>query len=88
MSENVINLVGAIVSGDALETENAFNAAMAEKLVSKLDDMRTNISQNMFRGSSEDTEVDMNPPEELEPDFEEVIKGTDEVEQEYQTENN
>jgi len=70
MSENVSNLVNAIISGDALETENAFNAAMAEKLVSKLDDMRTNISQNMFRSSSEKTE---------ESDFEEVEQGNEEV---------
>ena len=67
MSENVSNLVNAIISGDALETENAFNAAMAEKLVSKLDDMRTNISQNMFRSSSEKTE-------ELESDFKKLNK--------------
>jgi hypothetical protein len=37
-----------MANGDALETENAFGAAMAEKLSVKLDDMRASIAQNMF----------------------------------------
>lgn len=48
MSETVINLVNAIRSGDAMETETAFGAAMAEKLSAKIEDMRQNIAQNMF----------------------------------------
>jgi len=48
MSENVRNLIQAMASGDALETEQAFGVAMAEKLAIKLDDMRVGIAQNMF----------------------------------------
>jgi hypothetical protein len=48
MNENVINLVDAIKAGDALATENAFAAAMADKLSSKIEDLRQNIAQNMF----------------------------------------
>jgi hypothetical protein len=49
MSENnTYNLIQAMANGDALETENAFGAAMAEKLSVKLDDMRASIAQNMF----------------------------------------
>ena len=48
MSETVKSLIQSIAHGDAIETENAFSAAMAEKLSTKLDDMRTNIAQNMF----------------------------------------
>lgn len=54
MSETVTNLINAIASGDALETENAFNAAMAEKISAKLDDMRVEVAKGMFAGSSTD----------------------------------
>lgn len=48
MSDTTLNLIQSIANGDAIETESAFAAAMAEKLSVKLDDMRTNIAQNMF----------------------------------------
>ena len=48
MSETVQNLIQSIANGDAIETESAFSAAMAEKLSVKLADMRVNIAQNMF----------------------------------------
>jgi hypothetical protein len=53
MSETVQNLVQAIQAGDALETENAFVNAMAEKLSTRLDDMRQAVAQNMFTQSVE-----------------------------------
>jgi hypothetical protein len=37
-----------MVDGNALETEKAFGAAMAEKLSTKLDAMRVNVAQSMF----------------------------------------
>lgn len=49
MSETVKNLISAIATGNAVETENAFNTAMAEKISVKLDDMRVNVAQNMFK---------------------------------------
>jgi hypothetical protein len=48
MSDTTLNLIQSIANGDAIETEQAFAAAMAEKLSVKLDDMRTNIAQTMF----------------------------------------
>jgi hypothetical protein len=48
MSETVMNLVNAIRHGDAMETEAAFGAAMAEKLSAKIDDMRQSVAQSMF----------------------------------------
>ena len=48
MSETVQNLVQAIKAGDALETENAFANAMAEKLSTRLDTMRQDVAQGMF----------------------------------------
>ena len=48
MSETVQNLVNAIKAGDALETQNAFANAMAEKLSGRLEDMRQTVAQSMF----------------------------------------
>jgi hypothetical protein len=48
MSETTLNLIQSIANGDAIETEQAFANAMAEKLSVKLDDMRMGIAQNMF----------------------------------------
>jgi hypothetical protein len=48
MNETTLNLINAIAEGDALETEKAFQAAMAEKISAKLEDMRAQVAQNMF----------------------------------------
>jgi hypothetical protein len=48
MNENTLNLIKAIAEGDALETEKTFQAAMAEKISAKLEDMRAQVAQNMF----------------------------------------
>ena len=49
MNENTLNLIRAIAEGDALETEKSFQAAMAEKISAKLEDMRVQVAQNMFK---------------------------------------
>ena len=56
MNETVMNLVDAITQGDALQTEKAFQAAMAEKLSVKLDDMRAQVAQNMFNAEQAEEE--------------------------------
>lgn len=48
-----LELINSIASGDAVATENAFNAAMAEKISAKLDDLRVTIAQNMFNVQEE-----------------------------------
>jgi hypothetical protein len=55
MTESVKNLINAIVNGNASETEDAFNAAMAEKVSAKLDDMRMQVAQGMFAQQSQET---------------------------------
>lgn len=50
------NLVNAIVAGDAIEIENAFNSAMTEKISARLDDYRQEIAQSMF--TKESIEID------------------------------
>ena len=61
MSE-VKNLIDAISTGDAVGTEQSFGAAMAEKISAKLDDMRQDIAQTMFR-TDEQPEVSVEPQE-------------------------
>jgi hypothetical protein len=53
MSESVHNLITAIASGNAIDTENAFNAAMAEKISARLDDMKISVAQNLFKGEAQ-----------------------------------
>lgn len=48
MSEAVQNLVNAIKAGSAVETENAFHAAMQEKLAGRMEDMHQSLAQSMF----------------------------------------
>jgi hypothetical protein len=57
MSETTLNLIQSIANGDAIETEQAFASAMAEKLSVKLDDMRMGIAQNMFNAQEQSVET-------------------------------
>ena len=52
-----LELINAISQGDAVEIENSFNAAMAEKIASKLDDLRVNIAHAMFNVQEPQAEV-------------------------------
>lgn len=49
MSDTIKNLISAIASGDAATTQDAFNAAMAEKISARLEDMRADVAANMFK---------------------------------------
>jgi len=49
MSESVRNLINAISSGSAIDTEEAFNSAMAEKISVRMDAMRQEVAANMFK---------------------------------------
>lgn len=57
MSETVKELVTAMLQKDAMATETAFQSAMAEKISSKLDDMRVQVAQNMFNAKEADAET-------------------------------
>lgn len=48
MSDTIKNLISAIATGDAATTQDAFNAAMAEKISARLDDKREVVAYNMF----------------------------------------
>lgn len=49
-----LELINAISQGDAVGIESAFNAAMAEKISSRLDDMRTSVAKSMFNPVEEE----------------------------------
>ena len=51
---NTLELIDAISKGNAVDTEAAFNAAMAEKISAKLDDMRASVAKNMFSSQQEE----------------------------------
>lgn len=66
MSDATKNLVYAIADSNALETQNAFAAAMAEKLSTRLDTMRADVAQSMFAGQETQEEVAEETPVEPE----------------------
>ena len=57
------DLINAIAAGDAIEIENAFNATMASKVSSAIDDMRIDVAQNLF-ATEQTVEVAEQPTEE------------------------
>jgi thymidine phosphorylase len=54
-----LELINAISSGNAVEIEDAFNSAMAEKVASKLDDMRVNIAHAMFNAQAPEANTEL-----------------------------
>lgn len=68
-------LVDAIISGEAIAIETAFNAAMAEKISTRLDDMRQEVAQNLFTPQPEvvvEEEVELTE-EEIDAQIQEVL---------------
>jgi hypothetical protein len=55
------DLIDAIQAGDSTKVDDAFNTVMVQKVSERLDAMRDDLSQNMFRAidsSSETVEGD------------------------------
>lgn len=61
------DLVNAIIVGDAVEIENAFQATMAEKISSRLDDYRQEVAQNMFKTEEAELEEAFDPHKKAHP---------------------
>ena len=51
--ETTRDLINAIATGDAIQIENSFNAAMAEKIAGALDDRRVEVAQSLFAAQEE-----------------------------------
>ena len=47
------DLINAIVTGDAIEIENTFNAVMAEKISGAIEDRRMEVAQTLFSAKEE-----------------------------------
>jgi hypothetical protein len=45
---NTRDLIDALLSGNSIEIEDTFNAAMSDKVSAKLDDYRASVAQTMF----------------------------------------
>ena len=54
MSNGVKNLIDAIESGDSLAIDAAFNSEVANRISDKLDVMRQDLAQNMFKEQHEE----------------------------------
>lgn len=65
MTQGVKDLISAIVEGDAATIDAAFNAEMATRVSSKLEDMRVSVAQNMFRTEQVQESVEEQIEEEL-----------------------
>jgi len=61
MTQGVQDLIKAINSGDSTEIDSAFNAEMANRISTRLEDMRVSVAQGMFatEQSVEETEVEV-----------------------------
>jgi len=57
MTQGVNDLINAIAQGDSTSIDAAFNAEMATRISSRLEDMRVQVAQSMFSNPvAEDTE--------------------------------
>ena len=59
MTQGVFDLIQAISEGDSIAIEQAFNTEMANRISTRLDDMRVDVAQNMFRTESTDVEYEL-----------------------------
>jgi hypothetical protein len=80
MRETVENLIDAIAQGNAMETETAFSAAMAEKLAPMLDARRMEIAQSMFAQGQEAVSEESKKDDESEDENEDDESEDDEDE--------
>ena len=51
IKESIVELINAIAEGDSLGIEDSFNAVMASKISDRLDSMRVDVAQGMFKES-------------------------------------
>lgn len=82
----VNDIIDAIQSGDSVAIDNAFNKEMAARVSDRLDIMRQDVAQNMFKSADvedlsaeDDTELDLESA-----DVEDVVDTEDELDIEVQ----
>ena len=59
MTQGINDLIAAISTGDSEAINSAFNAEMASRISTRLEDMRVSVAQGMFatEQSAEETEI-------------------------------
>jgi len=70
MTQGVQDLIKAINSGDSTDIDSAFQAEMANRISTKLEDMRVSVAQRMFATEQQEQVEDL----EEELDFEEIAE--------------
>ena len=75
MTQGVLDLIQAIDSGDSVAIDAAFNAEMATRVSAKLDDLRVEVAENMFKPVAEQVEetVELTEEELIEEMLNEVL---------------
>jgi hypothetical protein len=73
MSQGVKDLINAIAEGDASSIDAAFNAEMATRISSRLEDLRVQVAQGMFTNPVAE-EVESESEEVTEEQTEEVAE--------------
>jgi len=71
MSQGVKDLIAAISTGDAQAIDSVFNAEMANRIGTRLEDMRANVAKNMF---ATEQAVEESVEEDEEPIFESIAE--------------
>lgn len=74
---DIETMIKAVADGNYSQADNAFQDVMAAKVSDRLDAMRVDVAQNMFRNES--SEADVQPEVELEIDQTEEVPTDDEV---------
>lgn len=65
-------LIDAIASGDSVEIQSAFDASISARIVERLDAMRQDVAQNMFKEAAEEVSEEVEEIEEQAEDLEEA----------------
>jgi hypothetical protein len=80
MTQGVNDLIKAIAEGDSQTIDAAFNAEMSTRISARLEDMRVQVAQSMFKNpvaeSIEETEEEVSE--------EEVVEEAEEIEEEVE----
>lgn len=87
MTQGVKDLINAIAEGDASSIDAAFNAEMATRISSRLEDLRVQVAQGMFQNPvAEEVAEEPQQEEATEEVTEDAVEES--VEQSEQTEEN
>jgi len=63
MSEQISNLIDAIVDDNAVDSEKHFNSLMADKIADRLQDYRKEVAASFFNPQVEEQETEENATE-------------------------